>query len=43
MIHAIAAVNHSQTLLNDLNVNGDSKEDDIFDDEVDSRTLPRPG
>ena len=43
MIQAISAVNHSQTLLNDLKVNGDSEEDDIFDDEVDSRTLPRPG
>ena len=43
VIHAIAAVNHSQTLLNDLKVNGDCEEDDVFDDEVDGRTLPRPG
>ena len=43
MIQAIAAVNHSQTLLNDTNVNGDSDEDDIFGDKVDGRTLPRPG
>ena len=43
IIQAIAAINHSQTLLNDLKVNGDSDEDDIFDDKVDGRTLPRPG
>ena len=43
LIQAIVAVNHSQTLLNDLNVNGDSKEDDIFDDKVDGRTIPRRG
>ena len=43
VIQAIAAVNHSQTLLNDLKVNGDSKEEDIFDNKVDGRTLPRPG
>ena len=30
-------------LLNDLKVNGDSKEEDIFDNKVDGRTLPRPG
>ena len=43
MIQAIAAVNHSQTFLNDLKVNGDGDEDDILDDKVDGRTLPRPG
>ena len=43
MIQAIAAENHSQTLLNDLEVNGGSDEDDLFDDEVDGMTLPRPG
>ena len=43
IIQAITAINHSQTLLNDLKVNGDSDEDDIFDDKVDGRTLPRPG
>ena len=43
VIQAIAAANHSQTLLNDLKVNGDSEEEDIFDNKVDGRTLPRPG
>ena len=43
MIQAIVAVNHSQTSLNDLKVNGDSDEDDVFDDKVGIRTLPRPG
>ena len=41
MIQAIAAVNHSQTLLNDTNVNGDSDEDDIFGDKVDGSVIER--
>ena len=43
VIQAIAAVNHSQTLLNDLKVCGDNEEEEIFDNKVDGRTLPRPG